>query len=414
MCCDDARACFWRGITIRRRLLEGLHDGVRRAKLETCLELLVEHTTMRIDELDFDLPPELIATTPAEPRDTARLMVIHRKAQCVEHRTVRDLPKYLRAGDLMLFNESRVLPARFEAVRAATGGVVEGLFLSAAADGRSWRVMLESGGKLREGETLLMREGSQELASLVLLEKGERGQWRVGVQSELATVELLNRVGTMPLPPYIRQQRKAAGQAQVTQDDAQRYNTVYANTPGSVAAPTAGLHFTPELLQEIEDACVLRKSVTLHVGLGTFAPVRVERLEDHAMHSEWVSVPEATIRALRNMGVPHNNQASRRRICVGTTTVRAVESLPDPLPEQGDFVTDTNLFITPGNERTPSFTFRYTDVLMTNFHLPQSTLLALVAALPDVGVSKLLSWYELAVREKYRFYSYGDAMLLLP
>ncbi len=369
---------------------------------------------MRIDELDFDLPPELIATTPAEPRDTARLLVIHRKAQRVEHRTVRDLPGYLRAGDLMLFNESRVLPARFEAVRAATKGVVEGLFLSASSDGRSWRVMLESGGKLREGETLVMREGPDDLARLVLQEKGERGQWRVSVQSELATVELLQRVGTMPLPPYIRQQRKAAGQAQVTQDDAQRYNTVYASTPGSVAAPTAGLHFTPELLGKIGAAGVVRKSVTLHVGLGTFAPVRVEKLEDHTMHSEWASVPEGTIAALRNGGEPHINQASTRRICVGTTTVRAVESLPNPLPERGDFITDTNLFITPESPGTPGFTFRFTDVLMTNFHLPQSTLLALVAALPDVGVSKLLSWYELAVREKYRFYSYGDAMLLLP
>jgi S-adenosylmethionine:tRNA ribosyltransferase-isomerase len=372
---------------------------------------------MRMDELNFDLPAELIATTPAEPRDTARLMVIHRKADRVEHRTVRDLPGYLRAGDLMLFNESRVLPARFEAVRAATKGVVEGLFLSAAGDGQSWRVMLESGGKLREGETLLMREGSKDLATLVLLEKGERGQWRVAVQSELATVELLNRVGTMPLPPYIRQQRKAAGQAQVTQDDAQRYNTVYASTPGSVAAPTAGLHFTPELLRQTDDAGVVRKSVTLHVGLGTFAPVRVEKLEDHAMHSEWVSVPEATIAALRQLGASGITQSSPRRICVGTTTVRAVESLPSPLPEHSDFVTDTNLFITPGSpgsDTSPGFAFRFTDVLMTNFHLPQSTLLALVAALPDVGVKRLLAWYELAVREKYRFYSYGDAMLLLP
>jgi S-adenosylmethionine:tRNA ribosyltransferase-isomerase len=370
---------------------------------------------MRIDELNYDLPPELIATTPAEPRDSARLMVIHRSTGRVEHRTVRDLPGFLRAGDLMLFNESRVLPARFEAVRAATHGGVEGLFLSATSDGRSWRVMLESGGKLREGETLLMRQGSEALASLVLLEKGERGQWRVEVRSELATVELLQRVGTMPLPPYIRQQRKAAGQAQVTQDDVQRYNTVYASTPGSVAAPTAGLHFTPDLLGRIDAAGVVRKSVTLHVGLGTFAPVRVEKLEDHAMHSEWVSVPEATIEALRSAGgTTETRQPLGRRICVGTTTVRAVESLPSPLPAQGDFVTDTNLFITPATDTSPGFTFRFTDVLMTNFHLPQSTLLALVAALPDVGVSRLLSWYELAVREKYRFYSYGDAMLLLP
>ncbi len=373
---------------------------------------------MLTSQLDYDLPAHLIATTPVQPRDAARLMIIDRRTGQVDHRHVRDLPNLvgcdgLNPGDLMVFNQSRVLPASFTARRIATGGTVRGLYLASSVDTDDchWQVMLESGGKLRQGEVVRL----DERAEIQLTEHLGNGVWKAKLDSTDDTTTLLYRIGRPPLPPYIRRQRRQLGQPELQCEDQQQYNTVFASDPGSVAAPTAGMHFTRPLLDQLSQAGIQQAVVTLHIGLGTFAPVRTMRIEDHPIHSEWVSVPAATIRALRNGG---------RIIPVGTTTVRALESLSNPPPASGDFTTLTRLFITPSMDQIgdednscsvggPGFTFRYTDALMTNFHLPRSTLLAMVAALPGVGVKRLMGWYQLAIDQGYRFYSYGDAMLIL-
>lgn len=355
---------------------------------------------VRTDALDFDLPDELIATTPAEPRDSARLMVVHRDTGMIEHRQVRDLPELgvLRPGDLMLVNQTAVLPAYLTGTRAGTGGKVTGLYLDSPS-ATQWHVLFESRGKLTPDETITL----DDRAALVLETKVDRGQWRVRLASADPTPTVLGRVGQTPLPPYIRRQRKKLGLAEVGPGDQQRYNTVYAEQGGSVAAPTAGLHFTPELLQRLADQGVGRAAVDLHVGIGTFEPVRSETLQDHAMHSETFTVAAATAAQLAQCRV-----ADGRVLAVGTTTVRAIESTPDPLPAEG-YAGSTNLFVHP----EVGFTFRYTDLLLTNFHLPRSTLLALVASLPGMGLDRLLGCYREAVAEGYRFYSYGDAMLIV-
>ncbi len=343
---------------------------------------------MRTDELDYHLPPGRIATQAAEPRDAAKLMVINRATGNVQHRHVRDLPDLLEPGDLLILNQSRVLPAFFTAIRADTGGKVTGLYLNSPAP-NTWHVMLESRGSLQSGETITLAED----AHLELTERRGGGEWTARLHSADNTLALLERIGATPLPPYIRKARRDLAQPEISNADLLRYNTVYADAPGSVAAPTAGLHFTPQLLERLPHAFV-----TLHVGLGTFAPIRTDRVENHPIHSEWIDIPAATIAAV---------QEAKRVIPVGTTSVRALESLPDPALDN-DYVTDTNLFITD-----ESFPFRFTDALMTNFHLPRSTLLALVAALPGVGIERLKTWYQGAIDNDYRFYSYGDAMLLL-
>jgi len=330
---------------------------------------------------------------------------VHRGEERVEHCRVRDLgsrPDLLGAGDLVVFNRSAVLPARFAATRQGTGGRVGGLFLSAPA-GDQWLVMLESRGTLRCGERLALAPE----ASLELLEQFGGGQWRVRVSASLGTEALLDSIGSAPLPPYIRKRRRDLKLPEVTEADTRRYNTVYAADPGSVAAPTAGLHFTEELLDALERRGVRSASVTLHVGLGTFAPVRTEHLEGHPIHAEWPSVPPRTIEALEDA-----RARGARIVPVGTTSVRALESLPARLPRAG-FTTNTRLYITPAAPGAPAFSFRFTDRLLTNFHLPRSTLLALVAALPGVGIERLKGWYRIAVDREYRFYSYGDAMLFV-
>lgn len=354
---------------------------------------------MQIEELDYDLPSDRIATAPAEPRDAARLLVIHRRQGRLEHRHVRDLPLLpglLRPGDLLIFNQTKVLPASLHATRRATGGKVQGLFLGST--GEQWQVMLESRGTLRAGEII-------DLAPDAWLELRQRlggGSWSADLHSPLATLALLERIGATPLPPYIRHERKARHLPEILPEDAQRYNTVFAREPGSVAAPTAGLHFTSALLEQLGQRGIHHAAVTLHVGLGTFAPVRVQRVEDHPIHQEWISIPPATLAALRDA-----RARGGRIIPIGTTSVRALESLPEPWRELESYTAQTSLFITPG------FAFRFADALLTNFHLPRSTLLALVASLPDVGIAPLKRWYQLAIAEGYRFYSYGDAMLLV-
>ena len=344
---------------------------------------------MRTDELDYHLPEELIALRPAQRRSEARLLVVRSKE--LVHRSVRDLPKLLRAGDLLVFNDTRVLPARLELRRSRTGGRVEGLFLGPAPGGEGrWRLMLKSGGRLVEGETLLFEDE----AVVRLIEKEPAGVWSVQ-QLGPDLPALLDRIGTMPLPPYIRSRRSE----NLESLDRERYQTVFARHAGAVAAPTAGLHFDRPLLEALHAAGVQTTRLTLHVGAGTFTPIRAERLQDHRMHAETYEV------SARTVGMLLAARAENRRIIpVGTTCVRALESLPDPLEEK-DFQGDSELMI------RPPFEFRFTDGLMTNFHLPRSTLLALVAA--KVGLERLKTVYEEAVRKGYRFYSYGDAMLVL-
>ncbi|QNN24236.1 tRNA preQ1(34) S-adenosylmethionine ribosyltransferase-isomerase QueA [Planctomycetales bacterium ZRK34] len=349
---------------------------------------------MRLDDLDYNLPPELIARTPAQQRDAAKLLVYDRATRAVSHRAVSDLPTLLNAGDLLVFNDTRVLPARFEAIRIQTGGRVEGLFLE-TRDDVHWLVMLGSGGRLQAGEHLALSDDDE----IELIQKQPDGSWSARKLSERDTQTLLDRVGVMPLPPYIR---KARGQSDRAFDtlDRERYQTVYAKSAGAVAAPTAGLHFTESLLQQLADAGIQQAHLTLHVGLGTFAPVRVDRLEDHDMHTERFTVPAATLAALKQA-----RQEGRRIIPVGTTSVRALESLPDVIDDSADYTASTKLMIQPG------FEFRWTDALMTNFHLPCSTLLALVSAL--TGLDELKRCYDIAVANQYRFFSYGDAMLIV-
>lgn len=368
---------------------------------------------MLTSELEYDLPPDLIATTPAEPRDSARLLVVRRAQSVIEHRHVRDLADpaadLLRAEDLIIFNQSRVLPAHFEATRSSTGGHVSGLYVrSSPADDRLWEVMLESGGKLRPSESIAFDAAHH----LELLARLDGGLWQARLHGDESSLALLQRIGTVPLPPYIVAQRKKHEQQGINENDATRYNTVYASAPGSVAAPTAGLHFTQELLHKLTAQGVRQAFVTLHVGLGTFASIRTQRVEDHAMHSEWISVPGETIAAIEA-----TRAAGGRIIPVGTTSVRSLESLPrefdDALRQQGH-QGETRLLITPReNPSADDSPFRFADAMMTNFHLPHSTLLALVAALPNVGIEKLKEWYSIAITERYRFFSYGDAMLLI-
>lgn len=357
---------------------------------------------MRSDELDYELPTRLIARCAAEPRDAARLMVIERASGTVRHARVRDLPSLgvIGRGDLLVVNRARVLPAYFQAKRAATGGKVGGLYLASEA-GERWVVMLEARGKLAVGEKLVL-DGR---AALVLEARLGAGRWRAKLESDEEGLALLGRIGQVPLPPYIRKARRLAREAEVRDEDAERYNTVYAAERGSLAAPTAGLHFTVRLLDELVRLGVERAELTLHVGLGTFAPIRSETLGEHQMHAEAIHVPGRTIEAIKR-----TRAGGGRIVAVGTTSVRAMESLPHPLSvHAGDYAGRTELFIHPES----GFTFRYTDALLTNFHLPRSTLLALVAALPGVGLGRLKGWYGEAIEQGYRFYSYGDAMLLV-
>lgn len=348
-------------------------------------------------ELDYALPPGLIATRPAEPRDSARLMVVRRSAPDIAHATVRDLPEFLQQGDNLVFNTTAVVPARFQGARQSTGRTHEGLYLQTLHDGR-WRCLLR--GRLKAGDRLALLDRQGKLAGTEMeLVESSRDGWTAVVTPPAPASSILNEIGFTPLPPYII---KARGHAALSDDDDRRwYQTVYAETSqaGSVAAPTAGLHFTPGLLQRVEAGGVHRRRVTLHVGIGTFKPVEADRLADHPMHEEWFHVPPETLDILRA-------GSASRVIAVGTTTVRAMESLPQPLPEAGGWMGETRLLIAPG------FPLRFVDGLMTNFHLPRSTLLALVAAF--VGLDRLRELYAEAVRTRYRFYSYGDAMLILP
>jgi S-adenosylmethionine:tRNA ribosyltransferase-isomerase len=399
--------------------------------------LPIRDAMLRTELLDYHLPPELVATRPADRRDESRLMVVWRRdPERVDHRVFRDLPALLAPGDLLVFNTSAVLPARFTGFREDTGGKVEGLFLGMAAPGDGgqagageilWLAMVKSR-RFRPGAHIRLRRRDNTVseASLELAEASAEvpGAWIVRVapgdeapegDPRARTQQLLERVGRPPLPPYIRSARRASGLADETPEDVERYQTVYARAEapgaGSVAAPTAGLHFTPQLLEALGRRGVERADVQLHVGAGTFRTVEAETVEAHDMHAELCAMPAEAVEA-----VGRARAAGARVIPVGSTSLRTLESYarwiaahPRDTPPQRLW---TDLLLTPGAE------ILWTDGLLTNFHLPRSTLLALVASLldadPQRASDRLRGLYQQAVDRRYRFYSYGDAMLVLP
>ena len=352
---------------------------------------------MKTSDFEYHLPESSIAQTPAEPRDSSRLLVLHRDTGEIEHRIFRDVGDYLRAGDLLVLNQTRVIPARIYA-RKETGGRVE-LLLLRRRDELIWEALV--GGKgLRVGKNIKVEDGPQ--AEIIEILDGSERLIKFSEHIE----PYFSKVGNVPLPPYIHEKLS----------DPERYQTVYAREPGSAAAPTAGLHFTPGLLEELLVKGVKIAYVTLHVGLDTFAPVTEDNPEEHVIHTEWCELSQETADLINQ-----TKQAGGRVIAVGTTSVRTLESagsgnrklgigLPDPRLANNDseisaFTGSTKLFILPGYE------FQVVDVMITNFHLPKSTLLMLVSAF--AGREKILETYETAIKEGYRFYSFGDAMIIL-
>lgn len=342
---------------------------------------------MNLSDFDYELPEAMIAQTPVEPRDSARLLVLERTSGGLTHTRFSEIGSFLRPGDVLIFNDTRVIPARLFARKAQTGGRVELLLLKRRAP-LTWEVLI--GGKNLPVGAVVDIEGPGGLHAVVMQVLG--GARRL-MQFSQPISPLLEQVGAVPLPPYIH----------TPLADPERYQTVYARASGSAAAPTAGLHFTTELMARLQASGVLMGYVTLHVGLDTFAPVAEEHVEEHAMHGEWCEVGEATA-ALVNAA----RREGRRVIAVGTTTVRTLETAPQGAAE-GEAVAPlssvTGLFILPGHP------FRVVDALVTNFHLPRTTLLMLVSAF--AGRERILAAYEAAKRAGYRFYSFGDAMLIL-
>jgi S-adenosylmethionine:tRNA ribosyltransferase-isomerase len=348
---------------------------------------------------DYELPAELIAQTPIEPRDASRLLVVHRDSGALEHRTFRDIGAYLRPGDLLVANRSRVIPARLRGAKEETGGAVELLLLAVRADlgPDCWEALVRPGRRIREGQRLVFGDGA--LAARVLARTPSGGRV-VRLEAPDGDVPgALARVGSVPLPPYIR----------APLSDPERYQTVYARVPGSAAAPTAGLHFTPDLLERLGQQGVDAAYVTLHIGLDTFRPIEENDVAQHHIHSEEAELDEtaaARINAARASG--------GRIVAVGTTAVRVLESAAARAEERG--IASADVAVAPFRGRTslyimPGYRFRAVDVMLTNFHLPRSTLIVLVSAF--AGRELILRAYEEAVRQRYRFYSFGDAMLIV-
>jgi S-adenosylmethionine:tRNA ribosyltransferase-isomerase len=380
---------------------------------------------LRTADLEYELPAGRIATHPAHPRDSAALMVAARAGRAAPaHTHVSHLPDFLRPGDLLVLNRTSVLPARFVGRNEGTGAKVQGLYLSPAAAGeagaesggsRRWRVLLKMR-RFRSGARLILSDRHARTSDVVLVLEERAGEddggWIVRVESPDAAAvtdeRVLARVGLAPLPPYIlasrREEENATPDDTEVEQDLATYQTVYADPSraGSVAAPTAGLHFTPELLARLDSMGVRTAEVVLHVGMGTFKPIESEHVEQHPMHAEWCTLPAATARAIEA-----TRRAGGRVIAVGTTSARTLESFPDLGAIVEDASMATRLLITPGHR------FRNLDGLLTNFHLPRSTLLALVGAMFDGGVPRLLELYKEAIGQGYRFYSFGDAMLVV-
>jgi S-adenosylmethionine:tRNA ribosyltransferase-isomerase len=342
------------------------------------------------------LPPHLIAQEPCAERDQSRLLVLRRGGEVLGHHPFRALPQLLEPGDLLVLNDTRVLPARLIGRRARTEGKWEALFLRALPEG-TWELLCQTRGRLIVGETLLVDpsegEGTQTPLRLCLVGKTPSGRWLAQPEESGSATELLARYGRVPLPPYVRKGRAAAR-------DRERYQTIYADHAGAVAAPTAGLHFTPALFEQLRERGIERAFVTLHVGPGTFQPVQVEDVAEHRMQSEWCELPAATAQAINDC-----KSRGRRVVAVGTTVVRTLETVTSLGMPWAPWSGDTDLTI------RPPFTFRAVDALVTNFHLPRSSLLLLVGAF--TGLDSLRAAYRTAVEREYRFYSYGDAMLIL-
>ena len=340
---------------------------------------------MKTHDFYYDLPQELIAQTPLERRDGSRLLVLDKETGEWEHRHFFDLPEFLRPGDCLILNDSRVIPARLLGAREGTGGACEVLLLNDKGD-KVWECLVRPGRRLRPGARIRFGEGELAAEILSVTEGGGR---LVRFEYEGIFLEVLERLGKMPLPPYIKEELR----------DQERYQTVYSRISGSAAAPTAGLHFTPELLEKIRSMGVGIGYVTLHVGLGTFRPVKEEDILDHEMHSEYCEIPQATAEL-----VNETKRHGGRVICVGTTSCRTIESWAAEDGTLRPCAGWTNIFIYPG------YHFKVLDALVTNFHLPESTLVMLVSAL--AGREHILAAYEEAVRQRYRFFSFGDAMFI--
>jgi S-adenosylmethionine:tRNA ribosyltransferase-isomerase len=348
-----------------------------------------------LSQYDYDLSVDLIARHPPAERTDSRLMVLRREDQSIEHRSIRELPRLLRTGDCLVLNDTRVIPARLLGERVATGGAWEGLYLG-VTDRGAWQLIGQTRGRLQPGEQIELHPAHDPMSPrrfrVRLIARDEEGQWTAEPEALADPLAVLAEFGTVPLPPYIRRDLAEPS-------DRDRYQTTYARQPGAVAAPTAGLHFTSELLSSCRAAGIGTAFVTLHVGIGTFRPISVDRLSEHRMHSEWCEIPVSTVEAL---------QAARRNggriVAVGTTSVRALESASVD-SELRAWSGSTDIFI------RPPYRFRSVDALLTNFHLPCSTLLVLVSAF--AGRAFILRAYAAAVGDRYRFFSYGDAMLIV-
>ena len=343
---------------------------------------------MKVDLFDFDLPQERIALRPARPRDAARMLVVDGAETPFADRGVRDLPRLLRAGDVLVFNDTRVIPAQLEGRR---GEAKIGATLHKRVDLRRWQAFIRNAKRLRPGDRAEFGGGVTAIAE----ERLSDGSFILAFEGEEPVEILLERAGRMPLPPYI------AGKRDTDAQDREDYQTMFAAEDGAVAAPTASLHFTPELVAALDEAGIGRETLTLHVGAGTFLPVKVDDTDDHAMHSEWGRIePQAADR------LNAAKQRGGRIIAVGTTSLRLLESATGEDGVVRPFAGDTDIFITPG------YKFRAVGGLMTNFHLPKSTLMMLVSAL--MGRDRMMAAYAHAIENEYRFYSYGDSSLLLP
>ncbi|QZP07202.1 tRNA preQ1(34) S-adenosylmethionine ribosyltransferase-isomerase QueA [Caenibius sp. WL] len=344
---------------------------------------------MRVDLFDFELPPERIALRPARPRDSARMLVAQGKGNpAFADLTVRDLPAQLRRGDVLVFNDTKVIPAQLEGRR---GEARIGATLHKRIDLRRWQAFVRNAKRLREGDLI---QFPQDVAAIAEARHPD-GSWTLAFTGEEPVEILLERAGTMPLPPYI------AGKRPTDASDRSDYQTIFAREEGAVAAPTAALHFTPDLLAALDAAGIDRETLTLHVGAGTFLPVKADDTQEHRMHAEWGRIDSAMADRLNRV-----RANGGRVIAVGTTSLRLLESATGEDGVIRAFAGDTDIFITPG------YRFRAIDGLMTNFHLPRSTLFMLVSAL--MGLETMQAAYTHAIAEGYRFYSYGDASLLLP
>jgi S-adenosylmethionine:tRNA ribosyltransferase-isomerase len=351
---------------------------------------------MRTEKLSYNLPQELIAQEPLPVRSDSRLLVLKRAGGGITDSRFSRIGDFLSPGDCLVLNDTKVVPARFFAHRP-TGAKLEGLFLSEDTDG-VWSVYLKGTRKLKPGEVIILKDKHKaDFCEAVMLKKAQEGKCRLEVKSNADTPTVLETIGFPPLPPYIKRDDDPAR----AESDATRYQTVYARQAGAVAAPTAGLHFTESLIEQLKQASIRFAFVTLHVGAGTFKPITTENIEDHKIHREWFSIDEENAQFINTA---KNNGG--RIIPVGTTSTRVLETLAceSGIPSAGGSGT-TELFITPGCQ------FRMTDALITNFHLPKSSLLALVAAF--AGLEEILAAYRHAIEERYRFYSYGDAMLII-